>query len=172
MSQFIYLLRTRESMRIGEHIYKLGKTRKGLARLGGYPKGSELILMVQVPNCDTTEKALLAEFTRRYVQRRDHGLEYFEGNVDSMVNLLFERLSACRLHKSPTVINRQVSAWAVDTILREGADYELFGRHTLKEVIGMEHQSELALLSRLRYSISVRDGELVYLEEQMDTCQR
>lgn len=85
-SQFIYLLRERESMRMGEHVYKLGKTRQGTERLRGYSKGSELLLMVQVPDCDLLERILLEEFCVHFVKRPERGAEYFEGDPLIMMN--------------------------------------------------------------------------------------
>lgn len=79
MTDYMYLVRTRESMRLGENVYKIGKTGRGLERMRGYPKGSELLLMFQVPDCDRAERDLLAVFRRIFRARTDHGAEYFEG---------------------------------------------------------------------------------------------
>jgi hypothetical protein len=85
-THFIYLLRDRESMRMGENVYKLGKTRQGTERLKGYSKSSELLLMIQVPDCDLLERVLLDEFRIHFVKRAERGAEYFEGDPLVMMN--------------------------------------------------------------------------------------
>jgi hypothetical protein len=89
-SQFIYLLRDRESMRLGENVYKVGKTRQGTERLKGYSKGSELLLMVQVPDCDLLERLILADFVIFFTQRLERGVEYFEGDPIAMCNTIYQ----------------------------------------------------------------------------------
>lgn len=120
MSHFIYLLRTRESIRLGEDVYKLGKTRHGVKRLKGYPKGSELILMAQTPDCDAMERELLSAFSELYVQRVDMGVEYFEGNPLSMLGLIYERLQSAHW----PVPEPAAKPAAEPTVVAETAVYE------------------------------------------------
>ncbi len=87
MSNYIYLLREREFIKTGEHVYKIGKTtQNGLGRFKNYPKGSELILHIKCADCHTSEKHLIEVFKEKYIRRSDIGLEYFEGNYLLMID--------------------------------------------------------------------------------------
>jgi hypothetical protein len=91
---YIYLVRTRESMRFGEDIYKIGKTKQaGMKRMRGYDKGTEVIIFIQVANCDLSERQLLEQFRREFSPRVDRGAEYFEGNPIGMINLIVQHFN-------------------------------------------------------------------------------
>lgn len=88
MTNYVYLLREREFIKTKEHVYKIGKTRQTpKKRLAGYPKGSEVLMFVEVKNCDTTEKLIIKTFISRFKCRRDIGTEYFEGDRDTIVDV-------------------------------------------------------------------------------------
>ena len=84
--QYIYLLRTREFIRLDENIYKIGKTtQEPNNRLKGY---SEIIYIISVKNCHETEQLCINKFKDEYVQKREYGIEYFEGNVKDMIKTI------------------------------------------------------------------------------------
>jgi len=93
---YIYLLREREFFRTKENVYKVGRTiQKGtsliLDRLKAYKKGSELVLIRQVP-CDNIvqiETSIVKEFQKNFTQHND-GREYFIGDVNKMVDIIHE----------------------------------------------------------------------------------
>ena len=88
---YVYLIREREFMRLKEPIYKIGKTTQlPNTRLAGYPKGSEILLYIDVENCHNTEKSILAVFDTRYKCRRDIGREYYEGDLNDMKRAFFK----------------------------------------------------------------------------------
>jgi len=83
------LLQEREFIKTGEPIYKLGKTTKTIQeRLQGYPKGSRLILCIEVEDCHEKEKKLLDKFRREFKLRKDIGNEYFEGDKQTMMKYI------------------------------------------------------------------------------------
>jgi hypothetical protein len=85
-AQFIYLIREREFIRLNEQTYKLGKTKQEPnARLNGYPKNSEIVLFIEVRDCDRFEKILLNSFKQKFKQKKEYGREYFEGDKEEMV---------------------------------------------------------------------------------------
>lgn len=93
MSQYIYLIREREFLRLNENTYKIGKTRcEPNTRLNGYPKGSEVVLFHKVNNCDDAENRILSRFRKHYVQKTEYGVEYFEGDVNEMLRDIREVL--------------------------------------------------------------------------------
>lgn len=91
---YIYLLREREFFKTKENVYKVGRTiQKGtsliLDRLKAYKKGSELVLIRQVP-CDNVvqiETLIVKEFQKNFTQHND-GREYFIGDVNKMVDII------------------------------------------------------------------------------------
>lgn len=65
-------------------VYKIGKTTRSMKhRLQGYPKGSIVIKSWDVTDCHTIEKVIIKKFKSKY--KLAQGLEYFEGNLDDMV---------------------------------------------------------------------------------------
>lgn len=85
-SQYVYLLQEREFIKTKESIYKIGKTRQeNNARFKTYPKGSVLKLQSVCSNCDLCEKIIYGVFKKKYIQRKDIGNEYFEGDCISMI---------------------------------------------------------------------------------------
>tara|TARA_B100001741_G_scaffold303772_1_gene294214 strand:+ start:186 stop:677 length:492 start_codon:yes stop_codon:yes gene_type:complete len=84
----VYLLKTRESIRMNEDIYKIGRTKNMKNRLSQYPKGSEFITTMKVNDQRMCERVLLYTFKDKFKQREDMGNEYFEGNLDQMKSVL------------------------------------------------------------------------------------
>jgi hypothetical protein len=84
----IYLLIEREFRKTKENIYKIGKTRNLKHRLQDYPIGSLLLFSNSCPSLDESEDELLKQFNKRFIQRKDIGTEYFEGDVNLMKNII------------------------------------------------------------------------------------
>jgi len=87
---YIYLVQTRESIKLNESIYKIGKTKRhGMERFTNYPKGSDLLFHIACPDCNTLEKQIIENFKNKYTQITDYGTEYFQGDSDDMINTIF-----------------------------------------------------------------------------------
>ena len=57
MSGYIYLLRTREFVNLNSNVYKLGRTEQcDGKRFHGYPKGSEIEIIIHINNHVEVEK--------------------------------------------------------------------------------------------------------------------
>lgn len=90
----IYLMREREFIKTDEYIYKIGKTKNNIkTRMENYPKSSDLILTALTTNCDLMETNLLRLFDRKFINRRDIGREYYEGDVQLMANEIYNALN-------------------------------------------------------------------------------
>ena len=77
---YIYIIQIREHL--GTNIYKIGKTKQEqLARFNQYPKKSKLISQFDCFDCDIVEKNIIDIFKNKYIQQREYGNEYFEGDV-------------------------------------------------------------------------------------------
>lgn len=88
--QYIYLLRTSESLRLGETIFKVGQSTNVKNRLYGYSKSSELIRQVRVSDCKIAEKDMLLTFKNKFVQETQYGTEYFGGDFEEIVKMFDE----------------------------------------------------------------------------------
>lgn len=90
----IYLLREREFINKDEPVYKIGKTRlEGLKRFNGYPKGSELLLNMECTDCDVHETILIKLFDQLFINRKDIGREYYEGDMKQMKKKIIDIIS-------------------------------------------------------------------------------
>jgi hypothetical protein len=84
---YIYLLREREFVKSNEDIYKIGKTKQeNLARFNSYPNSSQLLFHMICSNCDKIERNIINLFKRKYIIRGEIGKEYFQGNLNYMLN--------------------------------------------------------------------------------------
>ena len=80
-----YIIYEREFIKTKENIYKIGKTKQdNIKRLNQYPKGSILMIQKYVNNCDSIEKEIIKIFDSKFINRKDIGREYYEGNYDEM----------------------------------------------------------------------------------------
>lgn len=71
-------------------MYKIGRTvRTPRNRFYGYPKGSEVVLVVGVDDCIVCEKCVKASFDKKFIHRNDIGREYYEGSVTEMKKEIF-----------------------------------------------------------------------------------
>lgn len=90
-SGYIYLIREREFVRLGELVYKIGKSKqKNCRRLSSYPKNSELITVIKKQNVDIAEQDLIREFKSLFTHKPEYGNEYFEGDEEKMTALIHD----------------------------------------------------------------------------------
>jgi hypothetical protein len=87
----VYIVHTRESIRMNENVYKIGRTAQVYTkRLSGYPKGSILKIQKSIMNSKDVEYKMIQRFKQRFHQRTDMGYEYFEGKYyDLEVEFLY-----------------------------------------------------------------------------------
>lgn len=86
MTQYIYLLQTREFVNSKEPIYKIGKTTKlNFTRFNQYPQGSVLLFQSSCFDCNKLEREIIQLFKSKYKVRRSIGRESFEGNPHEMI---------------------------------------------------------------------------------------
>lgn len=99
--QFIYLVRPREYAQKYEDVYKIGRTGDYLYnRLDGYSKSTEIILAMPVNDSITLETELKRLFTTLYIKRKDIGDEYFQGDVQLMIQTIVGTLYPDKLYKN------------------------------------------------------------------------
>jgi hypothetical protein len=88
---YIYLIKEREFVRIGEDTYKIGRTQQNppTDRLLQYPSGSEIILLTIVDDCFSVEKQLIKVFKQKFIHKKEYGNEYFNGDVKEMIKTIY-----------------------------------------------------------------------------------
>jgi flagellar biosynthesis GTPase FlhF len=90
VTNYIYLLQEREFIKTNENIFKLGMTkRENNKRFNQYPKGSILLFQLICQNVNLLEKEIIKEYKTKFIQRKDIGNEYFEGNFEDMISLMY-----------------------------------------------------------------------------------
>ena len=88
--QYIYLLIEREFIKTKENIFKIGKTKQlNNIRFSQYPKESILLLQISCYDCDIFEKNLINIFKEKFINRKDIGNEYFQGDYIDMINEIY-----------------------------------------------------------------------------------
>ena len=104
---YMYLLQEREFIKTKEAVYKLGKTTKvNHTRFNQYPKGSVLLFQIICQNCNSMEPLLLNMFKEHFFKRVDIGNEYFEGDCDQMIHIIYSAVreeKMCKQHLQPTI---------------------------------------------------------------------
>ncbi len=81
---YVYMIQLREFL--NTNIVKIGRTSQDdMKRIKSYPKGSQLLLYLKCDDCIKTEKDIINLFKTNYTQKKDYGLEYFEGDIKSMI---------------------------------------------------------------------------------------
>ncbi len=82
--EYVYIIRERDTARLGDPIYKIGRTVQLGRRINQYPSGSEIIKALPVLNSIDVEQKLLTEFKKKFTQVKGYGTEYFFGNQNLM----------------------------------------------------------------------------------------
>lgn len=86
-NNYCYLIQEREFIKTGEPIYKIGKTSQGYSkRVSQYPKNSVVVAITKVNDCNISEKNIIKCFNLKFKRRTDIGLEYYEGDIDVMLD--------------------------------------------------------------------------------------
>lgn len=87
---YLYIIKTRESVRMKENIYKIGCTGDIIRRYRQYPKGSKLIYTIIHYNYKKLEKEWIniLNNNKLLMRRKDMGNEYYEGDYHLIINEL------------------------------------------------------------------------------------
>lgn len=87
---YLYIIKTRESIRMNENIYKIGCTEDITRRYRQYPKGSKLIYTIIHNDYKNIEKKWIKTLNdnKNLIKRKDMGNEYYEGDYILIINEL------------------------------------------------------------------------------------
>ena len=83
-TNYIYLLQEKEFIKT--NIYKIGITQE----INQYPENSIILFQIYCNNISEEEiiKQIIKQFTENFIQRKDIGDEYFEGDSKKMINMI------------------------------------------------------------------------------------
>ena len=87
---YVYLLRTRHSIEIGDKVHKFGRTQNLEKRIRGYPKGAMYLNIVFCSNAPLLEERILDRAKKECCPRTDYGSEYFEADYNVLAQILYE----------------------------------------------------------------------------------
>lgn len=85
---YIYIVHTREFINLNKNIYKIGRTKNILNRIKNYPKGSEYLFVTTSFDEIAREKEIINCFKLNFIQKKEFGTEYFEGDIYKMIFLI------------------------------------------------------------------------------------
>jgi hypothetical protein len=86
----IYLIQEREFMNANQNVYKIGRTKDINQRVKGYPKDSRLCYTRWTPNIEQYEKEIIDLFKMNFINKKEIGSEYFEGDENIMINQIHQ----------------------------------------------------------------------------------
>ena len=88
-AEYLYVIQLRGDAEAGRNIFKFGMSTQDPTanRFRGYEKGSRIWLVIIMNNAHDAEQEILKILRRKYKQRIDKGVEYFEtDDVQEMLN--------------------------------------------------------------------------------------
>ena len=85
----LYLIQKREFVRLGEDVYKVGRSDYLPNRINDYDKGSIVKFTILCKKSIECEKMIIEQFKKEFT-RKEYGLEYFEGDHEKMIEIMKE----------------------------------------------------------------------------------
>jgi hypothetical protein len=132
--EHVYVVRDASKCHMGT--LKIGRTLCNLDRMHGYPKGSEVLLMVRCHGSAIVERRILETLRRITTPIKSYGNEYFQGSEEVIMSVVwryardsttelrkFSQLEdigiTCILEFGPTAHVKRYGEWHVTRNLRE-----------------------------------------------------
>ena len=123
MTNYIYLLQEREFIKTNEKIYKVGMTQKeNFERFNQYPKGSVLLFQIICNDCKNMEVQVIKQFKEKFIQRKDIGSEYFEGNYKSMIDIIYSTVKSECIEEE--MVTTPIKQWEEEKVTTQIKKYE------------------------------------------------
>ncbi len=172
--EYIYLLETRESVRLGDQIYKIGKTKQEIfKRFDQYPTGTILILYRLCFNCDKVEKSLLKIFNTKYKNISIYGTEYFHGDLTDMCNDINNYINqeyheVTKKSKNANIVNNLKTVNNFDELVKQQ------GKETIAETkmtLTNSTNELVAINKNSTNNINNDDGELETISENIENSE-
>lgn len=127
---YIYIVHCKQHINSHEKIFKIGRTSDVERRLKGYAKGSIIIYNIYVKNEKNFETCVLKKLSENFKQRLDCGREYFEGDVDKIIELIHSEFKNNKINQCYDLQNNNVDYINSDLL---GKDIENIYLNFLKE---------------------------------------
>ena len=87
--EYIYILREREFVNLNQPIYKIGRTQDWMKRYRQYPKQTEVLFVMKISDSQRKEKDIIDILKKFTTQRSDIGREYFESDLNTIVDKVY-----------------------------------------------------------------------------------
>lgn len=171
--EYVYLLKTRECRRLGEDIYKIGRTGDIKTRLGGYGRDSLLVSVHCCWDSKKIERNLIERFKREFKRCEYYGFEYFEGEVGKMRRVLVEMVENEKVLENKKVLECMVPYMDIESDDDDEGDelYNFVDKELVKKEDGCVSSLELRRkIEKGNYMIETR-GLDVRLERVLGECR-
>ena len=155
-SEGIYLLREREFTRLNENIYKIGRSINIKTRMNSYPKGSNIELMMGCNDSIKCEKQLLEIFRTTFIQRKEYGSEYFEGDKQEMIAIITNVLN--KFNGNDIISSISNSNITNNIIYNKNILFEETEKH-LTSIKAKENEIDKANLEAIQHLTSIKAKE-------------
>lgn len=107
---YVYILREREFINSGQHIYKMGRTQQeDFRRFKNYPKGSKMEFYSPCVDCKDAENKIKTAFKEKFKQRTDIGTESFEGDINQMRDIMYKIVEQQRRDSKTAITNVSIA---------------------------------------------------------------
>ena len=139
--QYVYLIREREFIQLNKPIYKIGKTKQSnFTRFSQYPKDSAMIFQSACSDCDICEKEIIKCFKIKYLQKKEIGNEYFEGDYTCMLGDIYDIITQVR-NKQRIIENERQK---MEDEIRQKIEHEIRQKieHEIRQKIGDENRQK------------------------------
>lgn len=116
---YIYLLQEREFVESNKNIFKIGMSKtNNYTRFKQYPNNSILLFQMKCENAVLIEKYIIKNFKNMFINKREIGNEYFEGDKTLMVDKIYNILIN-ENQPIPEVIQNKITALHIKKISYE-----------------------------------------------------
>ena len=129
----IYLMHVREFISTNKNIYKIGRSHDIDNRVRQYPKGSRIEYINSCKNSVLCEKELIKIFKKSFTITK-FGTEYFEGDIDSMKDIIHIYLRDMKLKL------KQKNA---DNITKNKGKINIINNNISKVDLGIDYEIKL-----------------------------
>ena len=131
VTQYVYLLQTREFLNSKEPVYKIGRSKQdNYARFSQYGLGSVLLFQSSCDDSIKLEKEIIGLFNQKYERIKILGNEWFRGNANEM------KADLCDIIKNSTVTG--TDAFVEDVVVEEWI-HQYFTEENIQDVFDGEN---------------------------------
>ena len=115
----LYLIHVREFLNKGENVFKVGRTENLTQRMSQYPKGSKLLFCMDAIDCRKAENEVISILAQDFKLRRDLGREYIEGDLERIIETIYQYIKHHNHTPLPTTLMQQDPSELISAFIDE-----------------------------------------------------